>query len=184
MNATKRKFNALLQGLGTSRPRTADEAATDLGSDSPSRSTAKLSTLDNEILKKRRRLGLPESTAPKLGNAIFTSATVTRKQQPDAKPKKVEPAKYSPSDRDELLRRLATFQEITDWTPKPDKVNEVEWAKRGWVCKGKETVRCLLCHKELLVKLNRKVVDGKEVSVLVASEIGMYPALGAIISFN
>lgn len=79
--------------------------------------------------------------------------------------------KYCPGDRDELLKRLASFQELTDWTPKPDPVNEIEWAKRGWVCQGKERVRCTLCNKELVVKLNRKEVDGREVSVLVASEI-------------
>jgi hypothetical protein len=80
------------------------------------------------------------------------------------------------------LKRLGTFQELTDWTPKPDKVNEIEWAKRGWVCHGKETVRCLLCHRELVVKLNRKVVDGKEVPVLVASEIGRLSPLGLLSS--
>lgn len=81
-------------------------------------------------------------------------------------------ARFCPTDRDELLKRLATFHDITDWTPKPDRVSEIEWAKRGWVCHGKERVRCVLCHKELVVKLNKKEVDGKEVSVLVSSEIG------------
>lgn len=79
--------------------------------------------------------------------------------------------RYCPADRDELLKRLTTFQELTDWTPKPDPVNEVQWAKRGWICNGKERVRCTLCNKELVVKLNRKEVDGQEVAVLVASEI-------------
>lgn len=79
--------------------------------------------------------------------------------------------KYCPGDRDELLKRLASFQELTDWTPKPDPVNEIEWAKRGWACQGKERVRCTLCNKELVVKLNRKEINGREVAVLVASEI-------------
>lgn len=83
-------------------------------------------------------------------------------------------ARYCPLDREQLLRRLASFQELTDWTPKPDRVSEVEWAKRGWVCQGKERVRCVLCHKELVVKLNRKEEDGKQVTVLVASEIGEF----------
>jgi len=81
------------------------------------------------------------------------------------------PPKYCPGDREQLLRRLATFQELTDWTPKPDRVNEVQWAKRGWICQGKERVRCVLCSQELAVKLNRKEVDGKEISVMIASEI-------------
>jgi len=50
-------------------------------------------------------------------------------------------------------------------------VNEIEWAKRGWTCSGKEKVKCVLCGAELAVKVNRKEVDGKEVAVLIASEI-------------
>jgi hypothetical protein len=79
--------------------------------------------------------------------------------------------KYCPGDRDQLIRRLGTFQELTQWTPKPDKVNEIEWAKRGWVCHGKETVQCTLCHKELVVNMNKKDVDGKGTSVLVGSDL-------------
>ena len=81
------------------------------------------------------------------------------------------PLKYCPGDREQLLRRLATFQELTDWTPKPERVSEIEWAKRGWVCQGKERVKCTLCASELVVKINRKQVDGKEISVLIVSEI-------------
>ena len=79
--------------------------------------------------------------------------------------------RYCPADRQQLINRLSTFQDLTEWTPKPDRVSEIEWAKRGWICKGKERVQCTLCRKELVVKLNKKVVDGKEIPVLVASEI-------------
>ncbi|KAF4976906.1 hypothetical protein FZEAL_6482 [Fusarium zealandicum] len=191
MNATKRKFNTLLQGLGSPQSKTSDDAVShsEAGS-SPSRraataspsSTTRASGTDADILQKRRRLGFPDSTAPILGKKGSLSATISslvsrRPQGQDPKSFNDLPAKYSPTDRGDLLRRLGTFQEITDWTPKPDKVNEVEWAKRGWVCHGKETVRCLLCHRELVVKLNRKVVDGKEIPVLVASEIGTFPSM-------
>ncbi|KAF7539473.1 hypothetical protein G7Z17_g12409 [Cylindrodendrum hubeiense] len=188
MNATKRKFNTLLQGLGSSRSKTTDNPTpnTDINSSPSSRTTAtaspkstptrSTSALDAELLQKRRRLGLPDSTAPALDKSKSLTTTVTnvlRKPQTTTtlSIRKDAPAKYSPSDRAQLLRRLATFQEITDWTPKPERVSEVEWAKRGWVCHGKETVRCLLCHRELVVKLNRKLVDGKEIPVLVSSEI-------------
>ncbi|KAJ4266551.1 hypothetical protein NW762_004540 [Fusarium torreyae] len=182
-NATKRKFNTLLQGIGSSQPRTGDGGLpSETGSPSNHSttspgSTTRISGADVELLQKRRRLGFPESTAPILGkrgnlSAAISSIVSRRTQNQDSsKSFKEVPARYAPTDRADLLKRLGTFQEITDWTPKPDKVNEVEWAKRGWVCHGKETVRCLLCHRELVVKLNRKVVDGKEVPVLVASEI-------------
>ncbi|KAF5658200.1 hypothetical protein FHETE_10028 [Fusarium heterosporum] len=183
-NATKRKFNSLLQGIGSSNARTENDALTHETGASPSNrsttspgSATRVSGADAELLQKRRRLGLPDSTAPKLGKranlTAAISAIVSKRTQNQQSSKSSEgaPARYAPTDRVDLLKRLATFQEITDWTPKPDKVNEVEWAKRGWVCHGKETVRCLLCHRELVVKLNRKIVDGKEVPVLVASEI-------------
>lgn len=185
MNATKRKFNALLQGLGTSRPRTADDSranSVSISQTTPSpRSIAKARSAEADILQKRRRLGLPEATAPTFESNVGQSPTGSPKlQRPISQPdgpvrRREEPVKYSPSDRAELLKRLSTFQEITDWTPKPNKVSEVEWAKRGWVCISKETVRCLLCHKELVVKLNRKLVDGKEIPVLIPSEIGQFP---------
>ena len=40
------------------------------------------------------------------------------------------------------------------WHGKPEKVNEVHWAKRGWSCVGRDTVRCVGgCSKELVIKL-------------------------------
>ncbi|UNI18066.1 hypothetical protein JDV02_004361 [Purpureocillium takamizusanense] len=178
MHATKRKFNALLQGLNSPRPSsTSDATASGTMSADSRRSEAAATASHDALLQKRRRLGFPDSTAPSAYNPSLTSSlsNALRRSTTQSSAKSVRDkdalAKYVPGDRDELLRRLATFQELTDWTPKPERVNEVEWAKRGWICQGKERVRCVLCHKELVVKLNRKDVDGKEVSVLVPSEI-------------
>lgn len=129
-------------------------------------------TPEASLLSKRRRVGVPGST-PESAGPTSISNVVLRKWSSNKKNAAPQPQpKYCPSDRTELLRRLATFQELVNWAPKPDRVNEVEWAKRGWVCRGKERVRCVLCNKELVVGLNKKEVDGKEVSVLVPSEIG------------
>lgn len=183
MNATKRKFNALLQGLGTShRPTSSDDTsnnmATSLRSSAASETPA-TTTSNESLLQKRRRLGL--QGAPTLAGGGLAAAKPSTTNiavrrwgsHIDNKPKdrNTASARYSPADRQELLRRLATFQELTDWTPKPEPVSEIEWAKRGWVCQAKERVRCVLCHKELVVKLNRKEVDGKEVAILVPSEV-------------
>lgn len=171
MNATKRKFNALLQGLSNPRPSPPNSPTGNMNGD-PRRAAA---ASHDALLQKRRHLGFPESTAPTThaSSTVLLSAS-TRSlgtQGSAAKDGKEVLAKYCPGDRDQLLKRLATFQELTDWTPKPDRVSEVEWAKRGWACQGKERVRCVLCHKELVVKLNRKEVDGQEVPVLVPSDI-------------
>ncbi|KAM4063177.1 c3HC zinc finger-like domain-containing protein [Hirsutella rhossiliensis] len=176
MNATKRKFNVLLQGLGNPDSPPSMDADSRRGG-----AAADASSTHDALLQKRRRLGLSESTAPKNYSPSDMTSTLASLASPLRKSRKQAASasrtgrdalvKYCPGDRSELLRRLATFQELTDWTPKPDRVNEIEWAKRGWICHAKETVRCVLCHKELLVKLNRKQVDGKEVPVLVPSEI-------------
>jgi hypothetical protein len=131
--------------------------------------------IEAELLAKRRRLGLLDSNLPSSTSSTTISNVVLRKWSGHTKGGGLAVSKYCPSDRSQLLRRLGTFQELTDWTPKPNRVNEVEWAKRGWVCQGKERVRCTLCNKEVVVGLNKKMVDGKEVSVLVPSEIGMLP---------
>ena len=143
------------------------------------------------LSKKRRVGGLPSTpsaitlTTPTKGQTTIQNVTL-RKWNSNAGPgsspapgstvqsspvTKLQPPKYCPGDREQLVRRLATFQELTDWTPKPDRVNEIEWAKRGWVCQGKERVKCTLCNNELAVKLNRKEVDGKEIPVLIAADI-------------
>ena len=180
MHATKRKFNALLQGLSNPRPSSTSDATASGTMDADSRrgDAAAAAASHDALLQKRRRLGFPDSTAPSAYNPSLASSisSALRRSTTQASAKSVKDkdalAKYAPGDRDELLKRLATFQELTDWTPKPERVSEIEWAKRGWICQGKERVRCVLCHKELVVKLNRKDVDGKEVPVLVASEIG------------
>ncbi|KAG6318421.1 hypothetical protein E4U22_005420 [Claviceps purpurea] len=172
MNATKRKFNALLQGLSSPRPSAADINKDDMNA--PPRYGSSPATND-EILQKRRRLGFPESTAPTLYSPLsvttsFSDVVLRRSAaQSNSKAMSHAPAKYCPGDRDELLKRLATFQDITDWTPKPDKINENEWAKRGWICQGKEKVRCVLCHKELVVKLSKNEDESAKPSAALAS---------------
>lgn len=174
MNATKRKFNALLQGLNSPRPAASDQTPRKTADIAAGTAPAS-SPLSSSTTQKKRRMGAATDAAAAASSLSLSSISSLRRPlqtpPPTAKPPEVA-ARYCPSDREQLLRRLASFQEITNWTPKPDRVSEVEWAKRGWVCHGKERVRCALCHKELVVKLNRKEQDGKEVSVLVASEIG------------
>lgn len=177
MHSTKRKFNALIQGIGN-RPTTPGKASDTLRDNRPttplsSRGTPTSKTSVDSDLAKRRRTGVPESTPPTSASKSLSSAVLSKLSGKASNPKPPQP-KYCPSDRGELLRRLATFQDLTDWAPKPDRVSEIEWAKRGWVCQGKERVRCALCNKELIIKLNKKEVDGKEVSVLVPSEIGEF----------
>ncbi|KAI8955391.1 C3HC zinc finger-like-domain-containing protein [Xylaria longipes] len=201
MNATKRKFNTLIQGIGARSPQvsTPDDGhppnPDEAGSSSPlHRLSASVSTPDAsirttmpafntpspsaELLSKRRRIGALEMTSPspktgptKISNVVLKKWTPPTTASTAQKAAWSEPPRYCPSDRDELIRRLGTFQELTEWTPKPDQVNEIEWAKRGWVCQGKERVRCTLCHKELVVKTNTRTADGKQVPAVAGSDV-------------
>ncbi|KAI1486520.1 C3HC zinc finger-like-domain-containing protein [Biscogniauxia mediterranea] len=201
MNATKRKFNALLQGIGSrsspqrpeqdvkKTPNRDDPFTSSISIERPSTPTPIRNTPtatdmptpgpvspSSDFLGKRRRVGVLESTTPNQAgnNGTTISNIVLKKWTPGRTPSKigkVESPKYCPGDRDELIRRLGTFQELTEWTPKPEQVNEIEWAKRGWVCQGKERVRCTLCNKELVVNTNKREAEGKDVPVTVGSDV-------------
>ena len=145
---------------------------------SPSTSAATASS-------KKRRVGPPTSTplrfsrykpsvvvAPTTHGAISASASKLLLDAARTSPSSSSPPRYCPSDRAQLIRRLATFQELTEWTPKPERVGEIQWARLGWELCGRERVRCALCARELVVKLNRKDVGGgREVPVLIAADI-------------
>jgi hypothetical protein len=172
MNATKRKFNALLNGIGNkstislpSNDNIAAAAADDIDAQAKKRRLAPLAVSNSHSNTK--------SSSSSLVPKSFSTSAMPHKKATSLATAAVESPKYAPWDRTAFLQRLKSFSNITDWTPKPSKVNEVEWAKRGWVCRGLERVRCCSCHVEILVKLNRKEVDGKEEAVYMAQNIGI-----------
>lgn len=180
MNTTKRKFNALLNGLGSKKSDSSLSAHevnktpekpqndSDLNMKKPRISYSSLGATQLSSLTRA------SSAAPsELYNARQKLAPVHKLSATPVSP--AEPPKWAPYDRAEFLKRLKSFSNLTDWTPKPARVNEVEWAKRGWVCQKKERVRCCFCNVEILVKLNRKEEDGKEKEVYIAENIGTAP---------
>lgn len=174
MNTTKRKFNALLQGMGSSTSLQKDSngnsnTTTPRTSTSMARPDTSVGA-GTELEAKKRRI-IPSKSAP---SVTLVPALGHKKSYSTATTAPAEEApKYAPWDRVAFLQRLKSFSNLTEWTPKPAKVNEVEWAKRGWVCQKQERVRCCLCNTEIVVKLNRKEVEGKEEPVYIASNIGM-----------
>jgi hypothetical protein len=70
---------------------------------------------------------------------------------------------FAPWDRGQFLDRLRTFRHVEKWMGKPDLINEVQWAKRGWSCVGKERVKCVGgCGKEVVIKLENEWNLGEE----------------------
>jgi len=165
MNATKRKFNALLNGIGT-------KSTTNVSSKGANNADSNTTSGADLQAKKRRIANSSFTKESPASNALSTMRDKNIRSMIGPTETGDAP-KYAPWDRTAFLQRLKSFSNLTDWTPKPSKVNEVEWAKRGWVCQKQERVRCSLCNMEILVKLNRKEVDGKEIPVYVAQNIGM-----------
>jgi hypothetical protein len=60
---------------------------------------------------------------------------------------------YAPWNHEYFIARLKTFADVKKWSPKPSGVDEVAWAKRGWINVGLEEVSCRSCGKRLVVKL-------------------------------
>ncbi|KAH0545222.1 hypothetical protein FGG08_000676 [Glutinoglossum americanum] len=149
MYATKRKFHNILSSL------TGNGSTTSLSGVRQS-TNASTTTLPADIesrSKKRRVIARPRSEIasradrPKTSDAPAAAAT-----QSSLEHKPVP--NYAPWDRNQFLQRLKTFRHVDKWSAKPTAVNEVQWARRGWSCVGKEMVRCVGgCGKEALVKL-------------------------------
>lgn len=167
MNATKRKFNALLNGIG-------NKSTTSLSSKEVNNVSKPDSTATSSDTQTKKRRITPPSTATSKFPASSAVTMAHQKSISLATNAVTAEPKYAPWDRAAFLKRLKSFSNLTDWTPKPARVNEVEWAKRGWVCQKFERVRCCLCNVEILVKLNKKEVNGKEEPVYVAHNIGMH----------
>ncbi len=67
---------------------------------------------------------------------------------------------FAPWSNEQFLQRLKTFADVRSWTPKPEGITEVEWAKRGWalVSDGnvRDTIWCRACKQRLVVKLQKE----------------------------
>lgn len=67
---------------------------------------------------------------------------------------------YAPWSREAFLKRLNTFADPHLWTVKPEAINELQWAKRGWICADKETVACKgQCEQRLVIDLGPSQCD-------------------------
>lgn len=70
---------------------------------------------------------------------------------------------FVPWDRERFLERLETFRRVDRWSPKPPAINEVQWAKRGWICTDLMRVTCVGgCGGSVVVKLPDEIdeLDG------------------------
>ena len=163
LTTTKRKFHKILDSISNA-------SSTSL-STSHVKHNASTTTLPASMdpPTKKARVARPTSAyVPPNTRVIMTSKSsnrpVTASKQPSislAPPNEERKApNFAPWDRAQFLERLKTYRHVDKWMGKPEKINEVQWARRGWSCIGRETVGCIGgCAKELVIKLEDDRAD-------------------------
>lgn len=119
-----------------------------------SASQARIQALKDQLLTGTPRR---EGTVRVVGKATISKPSTPRK-----------PANFQPHSQEQFLSRVKTFADVKKWTTKPDPINEIEWAKRGWSCDMWNTVACKGgCEKRVAVKLRpkRKDASGKAIEM-------------------
>ncbi|KAL9070564.1 MAG: hypothetical protein Q9157_005768 [Trypethelium eluteriae] len=180
LSTSKRKFDKLLDNLTndsprSSRPNSAGSLSrTNIGrtSNDTISPTSNPTTETNTTPAAKRLRGSPQSireiarerleakkkaaAAEAEARAQALASSIPARRQPN----------YIPWSHDVFLARLKTFADVKLWTPKPDVISEVEWAKRGWVCEGINRVACKGgCECRVVVRLRpkRRDAEGNEV---------------------
>lgn len=146
----KRKFHRVLESLSSSNAQRLPVL------DAPPKDTNITTPKTTDSTIKRVRL-TPNSEADDTGIHPSQSPLASRSSKSSSRPN------YVPWDRDRFLERLETFRRVDRWSPKPEAINEVEWAKRGWSCVDIMRVECVGgCGHSVVVKLPDDIDDLEE----------------------
>lgn len=145
----KRKFDRLLESLHHAN--TSKTSLTSLTVDANDDRVIKPnhnSKKDGSISSKRLKSSDPSTETLPTNSEPRLSPPSASKPRPN----------YLPVDRSAFLERLLSFRDLTKWkSGKPEAINEVEWAKRGWSCVGVDRVACVGgCNKQLVVRLAKQ----------------------------
>ena len=151
LSTTKRKFHRILDSISNT-------SSTSLAQRNGSNASITTLPVNLESPAKKTRVARPQSAYA----ASTSHVALAQAQEIRVSPKSVkltapsaEQTKpyFTPWDRGRFLERLKTFRHVDKWMSKPEKINEVQWAKRGWICVGKERVHCSGCNREVVVQI-------------------------------
>ncbi|KAJ5105646.1 hypothetical protein NUU61_002993 [Penicillium alfredii] len=154
VESKKRKFHRVLESI--SKPLAADTTS---NQSNTSLATAQDRLPANLSIKKVRLSG-DNSDLPAVRNSILK---ISRSSQRLASTSSNKRPTFVPWDRERFLERLETFRRVDRWTSKPAPINEVQWAKRGWICTDVARVGCVSgCGGSVVVKLPDEIdeLDG------------------------
>lgn len=158
LESKKRKFHRVLESL--SKPLTPDNAPKPAPA-APATAQDRLAA--NLSMKKVRlssanpaELTAVRNSIHKISRPAHRIASATSSKRPT----------FVPWDRERFLERLETFRRVDRWTSKPAPINEVQWAKRGWICTDVMRVSCVSdCGGAVVVKLPDEIdeLDGFDI---------------------
>lgn len=155
LESKKRKFHRVLESI--SKPLTPDNA--------PKPAPATATTVQDRLsanlsIKKVRLASADRSDLPAVRNSIYKISRPAHRRGSANSNKRPT---FVPWDRERFLERLETFRRVDRWTSKPSPINEVQWAKRGWICTDVMRVTCASdCGGAVVVKLPDEIdeLDG------------------------
>lgn len=174
VESKKRKFHRVLESI--SKPSAPDNASkqTTQPAAAPAhdRIPAKLS------IKKVR---LSSNDNPEFASARDSILKPSRRTIRTSSASSSKRPTFVPWDRDVFLERLETFRRVDRWSSKPSPINEVQWAKHGWICTDVMRVSCVSgCGGSVVVKLPDEIdeLDGYDAEkVQERKEVRMLPCL-------
>lgn len=184
VESKKRKFHRVLESI--SKPLATDNAS------KPSTAGPATAAQDrvpaNLSIKKVRVSSNDTSDFAAVRRSILKTANPANRT---ASPSSITRPTFVPWDRERFLERLETFRRVDRWTSKPAPINEVQWAKRGWICTDVMRVSCISgCGGSVVVKLPdeideldgydmEKVQERKEVRMLTKRQSGRLDSVHA-----
>ncbi|KAL8991689.1 MAG: hypothetical protein Q9169_007744 [Polycauliona sp. 2 TL-2023] len=151
LSTTKRKFHSILDSI-------ANTSTTSLDANDNRHNASSTTTLapSLEPYAKKLKSSRPTSTPVPPSSLLHARATSNRtlNSQTSTMTEEKKAPNFAPWDRNQFLSRLETFRHVYKWMSKPDEINEIQWAKRGWTCVAKETVGCVGgCRNEVVISL-------------------------------
>lgn len=172
LSTTKRKFYKILDTISNCSSESLVSAH-----DKYNASTTTLPASSDPQAKKAR-LARPTSayTSPST-RVMATSTAATRpssmiqQRTSVTMPEERKVSNFTPWNRGRFLKRLKTYRLVERWGSKHERIGEVQWAKRGWSCVGKDRVRCVGgCEREVVIVLETSREEKENVGEMTAEE--------------
>lgn len=184
LESSKRKLNRLLDSI-SSDTTAANEAS---GETTHNDASTTIKTTGSGLQPPRKRAKIAAATRPEgarraealLRNGTLSTIRLSAKAGSESPTTSIARmtktplgdtvAPFAPFSRSDFLLRLKTFSlpSPRNWNSKPEAINEIQWAKQGWVLAGKEEVSCSCCSARFMVDYSEPVEELEDDGILTA----------------